>query len=51
MKQYHLLFSFIFKDFWSSLVIRPITRVYTSDIRPSIVFESLLLRLAENGQV
>ncbi|CAF1168589.1 unnamed protein product [Adineta steineri] len=37
-------------QFWSYLAIRPITRVYTSDIRPSIVIESLLYRLAENWQ-
>ncbi|CAF4427989.1 unnamed protein product, partial [Adineta steineri] len=37
-------------QFWSYLAIRPITRVYTSDLRPSIVIESLLYRLAENWQ-
>jgi hypothetical protein len=38
-------------DVWASMSARPITRVYTSDLRPSIIIESLLLRLAENWQV
>ncbi|CAF1209633.1 unnamed protein product [Rotaria sordida] len=36
--------------FWSSLIIRPITRVYTSDLRPNIIIENLLFRLIENWQ-
>ncbi|CAF1589707.1 unnamed protein product [Rotaria sp. Silwood1] len=36
--------------FWSSLVTRPITRVYTSDLRPNILIENLLFRLIENWQ-
>ncbi|CAF2758341.1 unnamed protein product [Rotaria sp. Silwood2] len=41
---------FSFQEFWSSLVIRPITRVYTSDLRPNILIENLLFRLIENWQ-
>ncbi|UJR09786.1 hypothetical protein I4U23_014013 [Adineta vaga] len=37
-------------QFWSNLAVRPITRVYSSDLRPNIVIESLVYRLAENWQ-
>ena len=37
--------------FWIQLAHRPITRVYSSDLRPSMAIENLLFRLAENWQV
>ncbi|CAF0937992.1 unnamed protein product [Adineta ricciae] len=37
-------------EFWSNLAVRPITRVYTTDLRPNVVIESLVYRLAENWQ-
>ena len=38
-------------SFVELLSTRPITRIYTSDLRPSFVIENLLLRIAENWQV
>ncbi|CAF3255305.1 unnamed protein product [Rotaria socialis] len=35
---------------WSILAVRPITRVYTSDLRPSVLIETLAFRLIENWQ-